>query len=499
MPQNRSATAQVPNPAPLKAPIQKALASLSVNLDDELMRYRQARQGDGATLPAKTKLAFRKRRKQVDLITMTRASARNSVAADASVLENAIPPAPANSATPVPPPMSPPPPPPGPTRVGYPQPAVMPPARSSTLTARGGPLAAYTAMPDDYLASTEVLLSSGAFPETVTNDYSDYDDTDYSPSLRDQLMTPLGIGSLLLLLVGSATFGYLVTSPEAISHLAQLPLVRGLTGSSSTPVDPTAANPNPVNPDVNSSVAGLQGIGPDLSEDEFKHLDLSQISTLPSDPTPSATTDPNSPVAPNSTMTVPGQELDPNQASHRSPLDRAETASTIALPSPTTAPRPAAPTTTNSTPRPTTTVPSQVVATAPRPAAQTPPQPITASGAAPTPRPPQPLQPMAAATPSRPPQPLQPETPSTTQSPPAPITQPPPSVAAARPNYYVVTDYTGDQSLSTARTAVNDAYVRNFPNGAKIQMGAFSQAGSAQSLVQQLQGQGIPAQVYTAP
>jgi cell division septation protein DedD len=61
----------------------------------------------------------------------------------------------------------------------------------------------------------------------------------------------------------------------------------------------------------------------------------------------------------------------------------------------------------------------------------------------------------------------------------------------------VVTDYSGTQSLESARSAVGDAYVRNFSSGTRIQMGAFSQQSSAQNLVNQLQGQGIPAQVIS--
>jgi cell division septation protein DedD len=46
---------------------------------------------------------------------------------------------------------------------------------------------------------------------------------------------------------------------------------------------------------------------------------------------------------------------------------------------------------------------------------------------------------------------------------------------------------------------VSDAYVRNFQGSPKIQMGAFSQESSAHDLVQQLQQQGIPAQIYNTP
>lgn len=62
---------------------------------------------------------------------------------------------------------------------------------------------------------------------------------------------------------------------------------------------------------------------------------------------------------------------------------------------------------------------------------------------------------------------------------------------------YVVTPYTGDRSLEQAQEAVSGAYVRNFPQGAQVQLGAFSTPERAQSLVQELNSQGIPAQVYS--
>ncbi|PSR16769.1 hypothetical protein C8255_16050 [filamentous cyanobacterium CCP3] len=79
-------------------------------------------------------------------------------------------------------------------------------------------------------------------------------------------------------------------------------------------------------------------------------------------------------------------------------------------------------------------------------------------------------------------------------APPAPITQAP---LQAAPSYYVVTDYSGASSLESARGAVGDAYVRNFSSGTRIQMGAFSQESSARNLQQQLESQGIPAQVIS--
>ena len=51
----------------LKLPIDRALGSLTVDLDSELMRYRKARQGDVSPPPPR-RLAFRQRRKALDLI-----------------------------------------------------------------------------------------------------------------------------------------------------------------------------------------------------------------------------------------------------------------------------------------------------------------------------------------------------------------------------------------------------------------------------------------------
>jgi cell division septation protein DedD len=61
--------------------------------------------------------------------------------------------------------------------------------------------------------------------------------------------------------------------------------------------------------------------------------------------------------------------------------------------------------------------------------------------------------------------------------------------------YHVVTDYNSDRALEQARQVVPDAYVRNFPEGAQVQLGAFNDAQKAQGLVQELQEKGIPAQV----
>ena len=89
---------------------------------------------------------------------------------------------------------------------------------------------------------------------------------------------------------------------------------------------------------------------------------------------------------------------------------------------------------------------------------------------------------------------------------PAPAPQPAPAPVESAPaapdsspavsqtpvsSYYVVSDYTGE-----AREVVDDAYVRNFDVGARIQLGAFSSEEGAAALTEELNNQGIEAQIY---
>jgi serine/threonine-protein kinase len=62
--------------------------------------------------------------------------------------------------------------------------------------------------------------------------------------------------------------------------------------------------------------------------------------------------------------------------------------------------------------------------------------------------------------------------------------------------YYVVMDYSSDRVLEQARTIVPDAHVHTFPNGTKVQMGAFLRESEAKTLVEQLQQQGVSASIY---
>jgi hypothetical protein len=316
----------------------------------------------------------------------------------------------------------------------------------------------------------------------------------------------------------------MVTSPKTAEFLRENALVQVLFGGNSG--EESEGEPEP-SIDVTETAptepqTGLQGIGPDLSEDEFQDLDLGRLSTLDQDDaTASAARTPlpgdlaesdgltrTGPIAGTALDGVPSATAAPAPAERNtaatadpSPVRRTTSQPTTITrpvvpnqPQPATAPAPRA----SSPPRQPTVAPLPQAIQTPQPTRQTPPQPMRSAPPTPAAAPPQPLstQPVPQPLPQQqtaPPAPLsQSAAPSASSAaPPAPITQPPP-----QPSFYVVTDYTGDSSLQNARSAVGGAYVRNFSDGARIQMGAFSQESSARNLVQQLQGQGIPARVY---
>jgi hypothetical protein len=319
---------------------------------------------------------------------------------------------------------------------------------------------------DGYLASSEELLRSLAQPTPSIKRQT---------TLLDSLLTPLGVGSMLLLLLSSVSLGYLLMNPATL--LAAF-------GRGGTVATPAGSSP--------TATGETSTLSPDLASGEFMDVNLNTLSQLPRganrQPTTIVTLPPTaspSPIAnptasivtspiqnPLQTVIIPSQ---PTTASQ--PATQPATRSAPAAPA---APAPSAPTRQASAPArpaPAPAAPARSAAAPARPAA-----PAAAAPAAPT----APTAPTAIVT--VPPAPtIMSAPPSTT------ISQAPPS---SGDRYYVVTDYTGDPSLNQARQAVSDAYVRNFNDGAKVQMGSFTDAASAEQLAQDLQQQGVPAKVY---
>ncbi|HHP7245948.1 MAG TPA: SPOR domain-containing protein [Elainellaceae cyanobacterium] len=301
--------------------------------------------------------------------------------------------------------------------------------------------------PDDYLESSEELLRSLDESAGHVDSLDQLDDRPES-SILASLLTPLGMGSMLLLLVSSTTLGYLITNPDSF----------GLR----------IWGDRPQNSDV-ASQDGESGIisTPDLSAGEFQDLNLDTLTTLPDESTPVLPSQ-----VPNLSNPDPGAEQDVEQGT---PVPSGAAAPVTPSPG---APVPSAAPTVRATQSGRSMTNRQAPSSRPAPA------PSAAPSSASTPSP----------APSRAPQPAAPSSASPSPSS-APSVASAPATSSSSRYYYVVTDYTGDRSLDQARERVSGAYVRNFSDGARVQLGAFNDREGAQNLAESLRQQGVSAQV----
>lgn len=348
----------------------------------------------------------------------------------------------------------PPPPPPNPKLGRQPSTAGTPAVEGAVPLVIGGALATQSAVtpdvPDAYLASSAALLESlAASPASPSEPRQETKEETPWTSL---LGTPLGMGGLLLLLVASAGLGYALVNPVAIRHLAtQTPLARFWAADSgeagSTDAETLSANRS-------EQPASVQQ--PDLSQSEFTDLSLSNLSTLPGNIDRQLNANSSNTASSTPTTTEVAPELSSNSTNS-----------------------------TETSTNPSTDTPT-AVATQPRPV----PQPVSA--AQPQPRPANPTTATLPAVPTTTAAPTPAAETASQPEPPAPLQ----AVAANDQTYYVVADYTGDPSLATAREVVGDAYVHNFPVGARIQLGVYNSEADAAADAAALQSQGIGATVY---
>ncbi|NET51350.1 MAG: SPOR domain-containing protein [Merismopedia sp. SIO2A8] len=63
--------------------------------------------------------------------------------------------------------------------------------------------------------------------------------------------------------------------------------------------------------------------------------------------------------------------------------------------------------------------------------------------------------------------------------------------------HYVLSTEVSGRAMEEARKFIPDAFVREFPEGPRIQMGVFKNPDTAKNLVEQLQQQGINASIYS--
>ncbi|MGA7937344.1 MAG: hypothetical protein WCA35_27580, partial [Kovacikia sp.] len=306
---------------------------------------------------------------------------------------------------------------------------------------------------DDYLESSEELLRSLAEEEAEVK---------AERGFMQSLLTPLGVGSMLLLLTSSAMFGYVVMNPASLVRLFR----SSDSNVAKNPSDPTATNP---------AGTGLIAPQPNLANQEFKDLNLATLGTLKDDgstPRRTSNSNPNAglPGKPTTTSTRLGAS---GSSAPAMPLPHAPGNASSA---PANAPAP---------PRRIESAPAMPAQPAPPVRVVDPPQPARLSSPSSSRSP----SSSTYASPPRKPSPSASASPAATN---AGST----SAASGGYGYKVRTQYDNDRTLEAVKKVVPDAYVRNFPDGARIQVGASSNAADAEAKAQALRNQGIPAEVY---
>jgi hypothetical protein len=128
-------------------------------------------------------------------------------------------------------------------------------------------------MPQDYLESSEELLRSLAQEESGEA---------IERSILDNLLTPLGVGSLLLMLMGSAMFGYLVMNPASLAAAGRWAQKMASIRLPSAPTQQIATGSA-----ESAVVTGDQGWNsnsPALDSQEFVDLSLNNFSAIRATP-----------------------------------------------------------------------------------------------------------------------------------------------------------------------------------------------------------------------
>ncbi|MBD2040697.1 SPOR domain-containing protein [Microcoleus sp. FACHB-672] len=447
----------------LKPALKAALGSLDVQLEEELTRYRRQRRRE-QTPTSNRGIGQNQSRDPLDLIYVTATGGRTQP--NAGSLAEMPPPSVSID-------------PPAPTwqkeELSLPQISIPPSAAElagsnaleASQTANGEPsptteIAAGESLahpnkseaPNGYLESSEELLKSLGDPRATKARQRER-------NTADNLLSPLGIGSMLLFLMASAIFGYVATNPSGLKHLSPSRLFNQQTPN-------TAQNSNNTTVTTGGAAEASLPTSPNLASEEFVELDLGTLSTVNPSPTPLLAPVLQSSVPPQAASATPIPQVTVKSGPVPTPSPAAKSRGlgslTAALLPPSNKPQgsnkppakgqPLAPPAAPKAPAPTVTV------VTPSPAVTI----TTAPAATPT------ATPTAAATAN--------------------------AESATDDYFYVVLNYDGEASLEKARQVVADAYARDFPAGSQIQLGAFNDAATAQILVQELQRQGLAAKVY---
>ncbi len=354
-----------------------------------------------------------------------------------------------------------------------------------------------TAAPNDYLESSEELLRSLAQEEAHVA---------AERSVLEGLLTPFGVGSMLLMLLGSGMFGYLIMNPASLNAVKGLALkvASFRSNSNSSPAPSNVA----VDVDGSAGDSSWMANAPALDANEFLNLSLGNISALRTRPG-GMTLMPS----PNPLGNLPLQQLGTAPAANNPGKGKAGpikpgssitsftplTIKPIAPPAPTIASQAApqasskgndlfsAPVRINPPSRPARSYEPAYSAPAPRYQAPEP------SYQAPAPR-------YQAPEPSyQAPEPryqAPPEQVRVLPPPPAPIEVPSPAaIPQPQGDYRVVTPYTSDADLESAQKSNPNASFRNMEDGAYVQHDSYGSQAEADAKAAELRNQGIAAEV----
>ncbi|WP_413175119.1 hypothetical protein [Anabaena azotica] len=292
----------------LKPELATALASLEVQLDQELTRYRRARKGFKQTKQFGVESYTPNQPQQLNGMTETLGKFQptlpeiktNAISPESPVLKTdnqaQISHSPVSSiqesgkikvpADPSPKSIS----------------SIVPTKAQATENETIIPTENASAHPDDYLESSEALLRSlkeeAAEPKKLS-------------ASSDSLISPVGIGSMLLLLLASLTLGYVVFNPKT---LPQLNLGKLFNGGSSTNTENTAITESNVLPIAQPEITPIPK-RPNLAAREFPQVrdpnDVvglkPKVRATPTEiPQPIAVSTPKNPVVPvDSVSTAP--------------------------------------------------------------------------------------------------------------------------------------------------------------------------------------------------
>ncbi|HLO85708.1 MAG TPA: hypothetical protein VK203_11980 [Nostocaceae cyanobacterium] len=298
----------------LKPALASALASLEVQLDQELSRYRRTRHGSRkpSSVSAKTFISNQQQKSHGTGATLntTQPATHTDTTTETSLALTLVKKEQLNYTQIAAPKDSvkkktPPPPPPNPVINTPPQ------ANSSSIVhtkanATGNENLVQkeetSTPPDDYLESSEALLRSLAEEQTAEQPTP-------STSSSEGLLSPLGIGSMLLLLLASLTLGYVVFNPQTLPHLYLGKIFSGTNTANEENAESTG-NSQPVAAPELTPIPKY----PNLAANEFPEVrDPNDVVNLKPKVQPTTTTAPaasiptpsNPVVVPNSSPTIP--------------------------------------------------------------------------------------------------------------------------------------------------------------------------------------------------